>query len=508
MAQSKRSIVCWLLFLGLTLTYAALSPGGIARMGYMGEEMQAGNSLLDAGKCLLTGARPISPVVWSRHGPVPVLFDLPFLYLGQYVVSQDFMLAFLPVLSTATVITLLFAWLLDLTSPRRAFLVALGGAFGTMLWPFAYIGLETTQSLFLVLAGYRALARGPSNSWTAAVILGICCGLTVGVKSTGIVLLPAVIWLIYAQYRDRWRHQIPKILVALAVTGLIWFLGEWGRAPFWGMRGGSASNIAPWLIDSFFSYFSNLIGWFGSPNKGLFVFAPPLLVAIYAVPKVWQTHRHLAIFVVLAVGGLAAGFAFLRGPADEVWGPRYLHSAIAPLLLCIGASRARPSLRGDLPFATLALLGTIISFLGAFYYYGLMLLAATQASQNTLEAMNGNAVWNQPRLNARLFLLWLDRSNEPAPWTPTQTWMWRRPDDAPPTKAVDLRPLCAPQSLLSRLWPAPRTPVSSALIAFFVSCLIIGPALLLASILMGCATDSSPGGSPGGSPPPAAGTLA
>ncbi len=104
-------------------------------------------------------------MVWSRHGPVPVLFDLPFLKLGKLIVSPDFMLSFEPALLTAALMTLLFLWLRKLCSPGMSLFLTLTAAFGTMLWPYAYIRLETKQSLFVFLAGYLALSAGPIRSW-------------------------------------------------------------------------------------------------------------------------------------------------------------------------------------------------------------------------------------------------------------------------------------------------------------------------------------------------------
>ena len=57
------------------------------------------------------------PMVWSRHGLVPVLFDLPLLKLGKFLVSPDFMLSFSPVLFTAGLLTILFLWLRKVCTP-------------------------------------------------------------------------------------------------------------------------------------------------------------------------------------------------------------------------------------------------------------------------------------------------------------------------------------------------------------------------------------------------------
>ena len=81
-----------LLFFALTACYLILTPGSTSGHGYVGEEMDSGNRMLNIISARLTG-QPVPEMVWSRHGPVPVLFDLPFLIVGKYVVSQDFILS-------------------------------------------------------------------------------------------------------------------------------------------------------------------------------------------------------------------------------------------------------------------------------------------------------------------------------------------------------------------------------------------------------------------------------
>src|ERR1035438_4924129 len=84
------------------------------------------------------------------------------------------------------------------------------------------------------------------------------------------------------------------------------------------------------LADSAFQVFANAIGVFGSPTKGLFVYAPVLLLSLYAVPRAFRGHRHIAIFALLVTGGTLALICLLITPADDVWGSRYMHVAIAP----------------------------------------------------------------------------------------------------------------------------------------------------------------------------------
>jgi hypothetical protein len=381
-------------------------------------------------------------------------------------------------LLTALLVTLLFIWLRKITSAGLAFLLAIAGGFGTMLWPYAYIGLETTQSFFLILGGYLALMRGPIRSYTQALLFGLCCAVAVSAKSTGIVLFPAVLFLLYLQFRAKRRGLAA---VALGSIALIWTANAICRTQYWTALGGAFRNVRPLLIDSPFLFFANVIGMFGSPNKGLFIFAPPLLFSVYAVPKAWRAHRDITTFALLAVGGVVAGFAFLRFFADETWGPRYLHSCVAPLLLVIGASRRRFSLRRDALLVPLTALGIGVSFFGTLYYYGILHRAAVETGQNTAEQLNGDPVLNQVRFNARLFAVWLKHSPAQVSWTPRHLWIYSRPPELPPDKNVDLNRFSQPQAFIVRHWGVPRPAPLSVVFAVLIGFAVIGPLLLTAA---------------------------
>ena len=189
MTQSFTSVrmTATLLFFALTACYLILTPGTTSGHGYAADEMDSGNRMLDIVSARLMG-QPVPEMVWSRHGPVPLLFDLPFLIIGRYVVSQDFMLSFEPVLLTAALLVLAFAWLRKISTPWTSLILVMTGAFATMLWPYAYIGLETKQSFMILLAGYLALANGKILRWPGLVLFGISGGLSLTVKNIGIVM--------------------------------------------------------------------------------------------------------------------------------------------------------------------------------------------------------------------------------------------------------------------------------------------------------------------------------
>ena len=427
---------------------------------------------------------PLPPMIWSRHGPVSLIFDLPFLKLGKFIISPDFALSFEPALVTAALVTLLFLWLRKLCSPGVSLFLSLAAAFTTMLWPYAYIGLETKQSFFVFLAGYLALAGKEIRSWPRVLLFAMVCGLALSTKSTGIMLWPVVAYLVYEQFKNDWRARRVQISTLCFVVGAIWMVGHWGANQFWGPLGGGATNFRRWLIDSPLQFFINVIGVFGSPSKGFFVYSPLLLASLYAVPRAFRTHRPLVIFTLLVTGLSLTFICLLTSPADEVWGARYMHVAIAPLVLCIGAAFPTFEWRRFAGIGLLCLVGFAISFLGAFYYYGQIDFAAAKADENVMEWLTGDSSWNPIEFDARLFRTWLSgKSGSPVVWTPRHTWVWAAPPDATPWRSVDLRDYCQPQSFLLRFWRAPKTGVVLPLFSTYLILLMLGVLLLIWVVL-------------------------
>lgn len=479
MKLSRVHTTALILFLGLAASYVCLSPGSLAGRGYADEEIASGLRILEVTTAWTKG-HVVPAMIWSRHGALPILFDLPFLKLGKRVVSPDFMLSFQPGLLTAALVALLFLWLRKLCTPAMSLFLALAGAFATMLWPYAYIGLETKQSFFVFLAGYLALADGKIRTWIRLLIFAATCGIALSLKTTGVVLGPMVAFLLYEQFHVNWRQQRSRILAAVLVIGSIWWLGHWSAGMYYGPLGAGAGNLRPWLIDSPFLFFSNVLGVFGSPTKGLFLYSPVLIACIYAIPCAYRKHRAIVIYALLTVSCTLGLLCVLKSPMDEVWGCRYMHLAIAPLILCIGAAWPRFTWRSLTPLVALTILGVVISFLGAFYYYGARDVAMTDAGQNTLEWILGDGVWNTVQFHARLFGVWLAGTGHgPVLWTPNHVWVWAPPPDAMSWKSINLRDYCQPQSFMIRFWHVPKEGLVQRIFATYLSSLLAGVLLLI-----------------------------
>jgi hypothetical protein len=391
------------------------------------------------------------------------------------------MLSLEPVFLTAALMVLLFLWLRKISTPWMSLILVMTAAFATMLWPYAYIGLETKQSFFVLLAGYIALANGKLRGWPGLVLFGIAGGLSLTVKNTGIVMWPAVAYLVYVQFRDDWRlRRLQLLMVSLLIAG-VWEIGDALRNPYWGPKGGVLYNIHGWLTHSPVLIFTNFIGVFGSPVKGLAVFAPVLLLCVYAIPRAFRsTHRDLTVFALLVTASAAGFISLLTVSSDEIWGPRYMHVAIAPLLVCIGAAWPRLDWKIGLPMAGLAAAGFVISFLGAFSSYGVPSLAMRDAGQNTMEWINGDPVWGGPLFESRLVRAWLRPGIEPVLWTPSYHWVLEPPVNSPPEwRTIDLREYSTPQSVLLQYWGVNRKGKWLPIFRVSVFSAIAAPILLL-----------------------------
>lgn len=439
------------LFLGVFLVYLGLSPLSLIGQGYNAENLAAAKRWLTP----VAGSEPTGPL--PRHGWVEPLLLAPAAALAVLVpgaseATADRLAAAVPPLSTAALVTLLFLWSSRLgAGPRLAAALAMVAAFATLLWPYAYIGLETTQSLALFAAGYLALATVARRGWRHAVAFSLCAATALAAKTTGVFLLPAIAYLGWRYLRDS-RLAVGRGaagLLVLAVSSVAW-LGAWVvRSGFWAERahGGQMGVLGGLIVDSPLDLCFNILGLLASPNKGLVVFAPVAVLGLFAWRNLYRKEEAAANFVALAAGGLAVGFGALDFWSDETWGPRYLHSAVAPLCLCLAVPAGLLAKRaGRLLLAAVAAVGLGVSSLGALFYWGHLHHAAMEVRSATLETLQYDPSWNAVRFHAALLRCWTGQSCSDWP-APHRWYDFRSPPDGS-RDVVALRSVSRPQSRL------------------------------------------------------------
>jgi hypothetical protein len=466
-----------LVFAGVLSIFLSLAPYSIAPMGYAAEEIAACRQILSG-----------APVEWPRHGAVGLVFQCPLVALGKVMPAradrwEEIAFSIQPAIATALIVAVTFVWCRRLSGDRRiALLLALGLAFGTMLWPYAYVGLETTQSLFLLLAGFAALSPPrPRPTWPRTLAFAACAAVAVSAKSNGAMLLPAVAYLAFELFRRRGDGaplRGTKVALAGTVIAAVFVGNALVRARFWERFGGFGVNAA-FVTREPAAFVLNLVGFLGSPGKGLIVFAPIALLALILVRRAATIDRGVATFAVLTLAGLACGCALLDVWTDETWGPRYLHAAIAPLVLCLAAADRAGLGRWRRAVVGTVALGFAVSILGVLFPYGAAARAAVTAAPVDLEMLQGNPRWNAVRFNARLLGIWISGSSDPVPATPGHPWSYREPVERPPERTVDVRAFAVPQPLA--LQPRGSTAMARAVQPICAAFLLVGIFLLAAT---------------------------
>jgi hypothetical protein len=448
-------------FIAIACLYWSWSPQSMSGMGYAAENQNFAVSLVTRAEARLHGGPMPNLAPWPRHGILEALIDLPIVVasrtlFGDDPAALDQFLAVVPVVETAALCTLVLVWARRLTRrPRLSLVLGCVAAFATMLWPYAYIGLETTQSLAVMVAGYLILREDAPLSWPAAIGFAVAAGFAVSVKSNGLYLAPAIAWLVLVGYRGMRMGRSAGggnavALTAIAIIAALYVVNAHTRAFSATYAVGTATLFHAFATDGVISYLFNAWNLIASANKGLIVFAPITLLGLVYLRQTIRTQPTLGIFVALVVIGLVGGTAIVFFYADETWGPRYLHATIAPLIVIVAAAHAS-TVRPRWPIAVLAAAGLAVSALGATCYYGITEAVQTEARQNTLSNVQTNVTWNAIHVDFEVLRTWWTGTDRTWP-LPDRRWFPAAGESLviEPPVSVHLAPFAVPQPVLLR----------------------------------------------------------
>ena len=261
-------------------------------------------------------AAPNGHVVITRS-PAVVIAGLP-----AYLVSQPATMTVIPAAITAALLTslavlLLYLTLVPLLHRRQALAAAGAFAFTTPVWSVAANGIwpQTISVLGIALAGWAAARE---RWWT----LGVGGVLLLWARPHA-ALIVAVVGLALA-----WRARRPDIAVRAGLPGFLslfvlslWtqvVYGSWNPTALYGS--GAFSEVDKSLLD-----LPNQLGMWVSPDRGILVFTPVLLLLLPSLLRSWR--RLPAWSTTLLLGGLA--YTLLQGAligftgGDPIYGYRY-----------------------------------------------------------------------------------------------------------------------------------------------------------------------------------------
>jgi hypothetical protein len=288
--------------------------------------------------------------------------------------------------------------------PAAASTLAL--ALSTSVWVYSrYPYSETLQlacftGFFVKLLDVRA-----DPTWRQAVVLGVWAGLLVNAKP--VFLLSGIgggLFLMW-ELRRNWRALV---LVALVSVGSAFPFGaaylyynyvRWGSiySTGYGLAfAGTGVSSAPVGI----LHESPLVGLFGmflSPGKSIFLYSPPIFLALLGFLRFTKRFRTVVLAMVLTIfPGLYLHAQMISWAGDYAWGPRYMTFALAVLLLPAGfllqdlldkASSLRRWL-GMGFFAAVFVSGVAVTYLGNAIYWDHFIRIETEATQSWLGMPN------------------------------------------------------------------------------------------------------------------------
>ncbi len=239
--------------------------------------------------------------------------------------------------ATVALLFLIFCGLgLEVT---RAFLTAAMVGVATPVFAYSsWFFSEPVTTALLVAAAYFVFARHKDEliPTASAAIGGALVGLAVFVRPAH--ALAAMVFFAALLARDRVQGIMPALALgvcsALGLAALlIYNFHVYGNALEFGYpavaEGGKRLNSFETSI------FTGLFGFLFSPGKSIFLFAPPVILALVGYARLWRRDRGLAI---VAGGALPVYLLFYsrysQWEGGYCVGPRYMVPAL--VLLCIG----------------------------------------------------------------------------------------------------------------------------------------------------------------------------
>ena len=224
-------------------------------------------------------------------------------------------------------------------SPSNALLATLLFALGTLHFAYsAYFFSEPQVAAALLAATLVLFASGTAGpvSLQRGALAGLAIGLALWVRPTHIIVVPIFLLAIFAQYRKESIGALLSFATVVGVFGGAYLLRNF--VLFGNVLDFGYPNIAEGgkqILGFDTPLLSGLYGFLLSPAKSVFLFAPPLLLAIPGLRSLWNRRRGLAV---LATAGPIAYLLFFsrytQWEGGYCVGPRYMLPAM--VLLCLG----------------------------------------------------------------------------------------------------------------------------------------------------------------------------
>jgi hypothetical protein len=271
---------------------------------------------------------------------------------------------------TAGAVALFFLLSWQLADDVRAAVAAAAAlAFATFLWPYAgYFFSEPTASLLLIAAAAVILTARDDEAvpLPRALIAGALLGACVWVRFTHLVAVPAFVVALMLPHVGRgWRSAVVLAgVVSMAALGLLAYNHSiWGHPLDMGYP--ATAEGRPILVFTT-PWYRALYGMLLSPGKSLFLFAPPVVSALVALPRLRSRDgRAFALAVLMPAAYLLFFMRYTQWEGGYCVGPRYLLPVVPLLCLALAPGLAQGTRRERWLFILLCAFGLAVQVVSA-----------------------------------------------------------------------------------------------------------------------------------------------
>jgi hypothetical protein len=273
----------------------------------------------------------ITPVYFVSY-LLYTVFSLPFDTTSIMILAK----------TSATIIAALscvFVYLAgkELFSQKTALLTALVYAFATSTWSVSSQALwqHGTVELLLILMIYLVIRNEREQSRNTIIFLGLLSGLFLFNRPPdAVLLLPIIGYVVWYE-----RQHLPVYAISTAVTGLPFLV--YNLSVFGNVFGGYKQNLDLFSFGP--GFLGNFAGLLISPNVGLLIFSPVLVLSGFGYLKL-RTVSPVRIRQVLIAFGPVIVLQILVYSFFELWGSagafsygqRFLTGFIPVLAIFIG----------------------------------------------------------------------------------------------------------------------------------------------------------------------------
>jgi hypothetical protein len=252
-------------------------------------------------------------------------------------------------------------------------------AFGSFLPIYARSAWSEGLQAACFMGFYSALLRVKGEPGRRTGLwFGLWLGLLINCKYVFVLVLPgAVLFLAYhAWQRRQWKSVLAAAAWSMVPGAFLAAVILWYN---WARTGASTNSGYPTVAGLAQSVFREhllfgLWAYFFSYGKSLFLYVPPLVLSVLAIPLVLRRNRDVLWALLLTASPVVYLYSkFVYWSGDWCWGPRYVLFLVGPMLVpaaffidrCV---RERRRIASFLCAVVLAL-GVLVQVVGASQYW-------------------------------------------------------------------------------------------------------------------------------------------